>query len=143
MTKRIFLLCIFLLFWTTTSFAQSFWKPVFHSQDSYWADSILVNLSEEERIAQLFMVAAYSNKDEKHTEEISALIRDYKIGGLMFLQGSPTKQAQLTNYFQSISKTPLMIAQDAEWGVSMRLDSAIRFPWQMTLGAIANKKLIY
>ena len=99
--QRIFLLCIFLLFWTTTSFAQSFWKPVFHSQDSYWADSILVNLSEEERIAQLFMVAAYSNKDEKHTEEISALIRDYKIGGLMFLQGSPTKQAQLTNYFQS------------------------------------------
>ena len=89
------------------------------------------------------MVAAYSNKDEKHTEEISALIRDYKIGGLMFLQGSPTKQAQLTNYFQSISKTPLMIAQEAEWGVSMRLDSAIRFPWQMTLGAIQDEKLIY
>ena len=61
----------------------------------------------------------------------------------MFLQGGPVRQAKLTNHYQSISKTPLMIAQDAEWGVSMRLDSAIRFPWQMTLGAIQDEKLIY
>ena len=53
----------------------------------------------------------------------------------MFLQGGPKRQAILTNYYQSISKTPLMIALDAEWGISMRLDSALRFPWQLTIGA--------
>ena len=126
-----------------TAFSQGLWKPVFHSENTHWADSVLLNLSEEERIAQLFMVAAYSNKATFHKEEISALIKDYKIGGLMFLQGSPTEQAQLTNHFQSISKTPLMIAQDAEWGLAMRLDSVMRFPWQMTLGAIQDKDLIY
>ena len=108
-----------------------------------WADSIIINMSPEERISQLLMVAAYSNKDESHTTYISNLIKNYKIGGLMFLQGGPVRQAKLTNYYQSVSETPLMIALDAEWGVAMRLDSSIRFPWQMTLGSIQDEKLIY
>jgi|TARA_B110000196_G_scaffold145126_1_gene125603 beta-N-acetylhexosaminidase len=141
--NRISIAFIFLVIFVQTAFSQGLWKPVFHSENTHWADSVLANLSEEERIAQLFMVAAYSNKATFHKEEISALIKDYKIGGLMFLQGSPTEQAQLTNHFQSISKTPLMIAQDAEWGLAMRLDSVMRFPWQMTLGAIQDKDLIY
>jgi beta-N-acetylhexosaminidase len=141
--NRISIVFIFLVIFVQTAFSQGLWKPVFHSENTHWEDSVLANLSEEERIAQLFMVAAYSNKATFHKEEISALIKDYKIGGLMFLQGSPTEQAQLTNHFQSISKTPLMIAQDAEWGLAMRLDSVMRFPWQMTLGAIQDKDLIY
>ena len=59
------------------------------------------------------------------------------------MQGGPVRQAQLTNYYQTISNTPLMIAQDAEWGLSMRIDSTLRFPWQMTLGAIQDEALIY
>ena len=89
------------------------------------------------------MVAAYSNKDESHKKSILDLIEKYKIGGLMFLQGGPVRQAKLTNIYQSRSKIPLMIAIDAEWGVSMRLDSCLRFPWQMTLGAIKDNSLIY
>ena len=108
-----------------------------------WVDSVMNNLSEEERIAQLLMVSAYSNKDKNHTDKIKNLIKEYKIGGLMFLQGGPVRQAKLTNTYQSISETPLMIALDAEWGISMRLDSALRFPWQMTLGSIQDEKLIY
>ena len=77
-----------------TAFPQELWEPVFHSENTHWADSILANLSEQDRIAQLFMVAAYSNKATLDKEEISALIKDYKIGGLMFLQGSPEKQAK-------------------------------------------------
>ena len=120
-----------------------FVEDVFDQSSDKWVDSIMSNLSEEERIAQLFMVAAYSNKSESHTTSISNLIKNYKIGGLMFLQGGPVRQAKLTNYYQSISKTPLMIALDAEWGVAMRLDSSIRFPWQMSLGSIQQKELIY
>ncbi len=141
--NKIFLQCTFLMLLATSTFAQSFWKPVFHSQNTHWADSIMANLSEEQRIAQLFMVAAYSNKDNDHKEHISNLIKNYKIGGLMFLQGGPVRQANLTNYFQSLSKTPLMIALDAEWGPAMRLDSVMCFPWQMTLGAIQDDDLIY
>ncbi len=135
----IFLFFFFLFFYNAS--AQE--KPIFLADSSTWVDSIMLTLSEEERIGQLFMVAAYSNKSEKHRNHIISLIEDYKIGGLMFLQGGPLRQANLTNLYQSKTNIPLMIAIDAEWGVSMRLDSAIRFPWQMTLGAIQDTNLIY
>ena len=134
----LFLICFF----SITSVAQNL--PIFlRDSTSNWADSIFNKMTEEERIAQLFMVIAYSNKSNDHVQKIATLIKDNKIGGLMFLQGGPVRQATLTNYYQSISKYPLMIAMDAEWGVSMRLDSALRFPWQMTLGAIDDNKMIY
>ncbi len=135
----IFLFFFFLFFYNAS--AQE--KPIFLADSSTWVDSIMLTLSEEERIGQLFMVAAYSNKSEKHRNHIISLIEDYKIGGLMFLQGGPLRQANLTNLYQSKTNIPLMIAIDAEWGISMRLDSAIRFPWQMTLGAIQDTNLIY
>jgi beta-glucosidase-like glycosyl hydrolase/CubicO group peptidase (beta-lactamase class C family) len=116
--------------------------PIYRA-DTLWVDSVLTSLTQEQKIAQLFMVAAYSNKGEKHQKEIEFLIENYDIGGLMFLQGGPVRQLRLTNHYQSLSQVPLMIAQDAEWGVSMRIDSTIRFPWQMTLGAIQEDSLIY
>src|SRR5690606_5695838 len=110
---------------------------------SHWVDSVFNSLTFEERLGQLFMVAAFSNKGPQHKEQISALIREQQIGGLIFFQGGPVRQAHLTNYYQDIAKTPLFIAMDAEWGVSMRLDSTLQFPKQMTLGAIQDTRLIY
>ena len=111
-------------------------------QQEKWVDSIYSGLNIDERIGQLFMVAAYSNRDTKHTVEIEKFIKKYKVGGLIFFQGGPIRQAKLTNQYQTKSKVPLLIAQDAEWGLAMRLDSTYRFPWNMTLGAIQDKKLI-
>jgi beta-glucosidase-like glycosyl hydrolase/CubicO group peptidase (beta-lactamase class C family) len=115
----------------------------FDAKNTHWADSVFKTLSVDERIAQLFMVAAYSNKDKNHTKEIKKLVDDYKIGGLIFFQGGPVRQALLANYYQSSAKVPLLMAMDAEWGLAMRLDSTTKFPRQMTLGAIQNDSLIY
>ncbi|HOP02930.1 MAG TPA: glycoside hydrolase family 3 N-terminal domain-containing protein [Tenuifilaceae bacterium] len=108
-----------------------------------WVDSVLNSLSLRERIAQLFMVAAYSNGDENHVEELTELILEENIGGLCFFQGGPVRQVQQTNYYQSIAKTPLLISMDAEWGLGMRLDSTISYPRQMMLGAAADSRLAY
>jgi len=75
--------------------------------------------------------------------EIGQIIEKNNVGGIIFMKGSPVNQAKMTNYFQSLSKTPLMIAMDAEWGLGMRLDSTITYPWQMMLGAIQDEALIY
>lgn len=115
----------------------------FVTSDSTWADSIFKTLTPEERIAQLFMVAAYSNRDKVHVKEIKKLITQYKIGGLIFFQGGPVRQANQTNAYQKVSKVPLFLSIDAEWGLAMRLDSTTKFPRQMTLGAIQNDTLIY
>ncbi len=107
-----------------------------------WVDSVYNQFSFEEKVGQLFMVAAYSNKNEAHNKSIDDLISKYKIGGLIFFQGGPVRQANLTNRYQAQSKVPLFIGIDAEWGLSMRLDSTYRYPWNMTLGAVQNLSLI-
>jgi beta-glucosidase-like glycosyl hydrolase/CubicO group peptidase (beta-lactamase class C family) len=108
-----------------------------------WVDSVMLTLSSRDRLAQLFMMPAYSNLDEKHENSIKKGIQNYKIGGLIFFQGTPEKQAKLTNLYQSVSKIPLIISMDAEWGVGMRLKDVISFPKQMALGSIRDNGLIY
>ena len=110
--------------------------------ETKWVDSIYAQMNFEEKVGQLFMVAAYSNKDTVHVNSIDKLIKENKIGGLIFFQGGPGRQANLTNRFQSKSKVPLFIGIDAEWGLSMRLDSTYKYPWNTTLGAVRDLKLI-
>lgn len=117
--------------------------PDFLNTETRWVDSVFNSLNADQRLAQLFMVAAYSNKDMKHVREIRELIQNYHIGGLIFMQGGPKREARLNNYYQNLSKTPLLIAIDGEWGLAMRLDSTPRYPRQMTLGAIKNDSLIF
>ncbi|MEZ7515941.1 glycoside hydrolase family 3 N-terminal domain-containing protein [Flavobacterium frigidarium] len=112
------------------------------NQRKIWVDSVYNSMSLDEKLGQLFMVAAYSNKGASHSSAIQNLISNYKIGGLIFFQGGPLRQANLTNSYQASSKIPLFIGNDAEWGLSMRLDSTYTYPWNMTLGAIQDMKLI-
>ncbi|MDR1666222.1 MAG: serine hydrolase [Bacteroidales bacterium] len=108
-----------------------------------WVDSVFKSLTFEQRIGQLLMVAAYSNRDRKHVEQISDHITKYGIGGLIFFQGGPLRQANLTNHYQRLSQIPLLVGMDAEWGLGMRLDSCISFPRQMALGAVQDLDLIF
>ncbi|MBI3501338.1 MAG: serine hydrolase [Bacteroidetes bacterium] len=111
-------------------------QPVFlKSNNQSWSDSVFTTLTPAQRIGQLFMVAAWSN-EKTDTAEIKRLIDSCGIGGLIFFQGGPMRQATLTNYYQKISKVKLLISIDGEWGLNMRLDSTVQFPHQMTLGAI-------
>ena len=107
-----------------------------------WVDSVYNAMTLEEKFGQLFMVAAYSNKDSAHIKAIDKLIVNHKIGGLIFFQGGPLSQVKLTNRYQSKSKISLFIGNDAEWGLGMRLDSTYRYPWNMTLGAIQDMRLL-
>ncbi|WP_240723502.1 glycoside hydrolase family 3 protein [Flavobacterium sp. GT3P67] len=111
-------------------------------RETTWVDSIYSKMSVREKIGQLFMVSAYSNKDSVHTNEINTLVQDYKVGGILFFQGGPVRQAKLTNLYQSKAKVPLFVAIDGEWGLGMRLDSTYVYPWNMTLGAIQDLSLI-
>ncbi|WP_396188993.1 glycoside hydrolase family 3 N-terminal domain-containing protein [Flavobacterium sp.] len=120
----------------------SFSQKIDSNQQKKWVDSLYNSMTFEEKVGQLFMVAAYSNKKEDHAQDLDKLIAKYKIGGLIFFQGGPVRQALLTNRFQAQSKIPMLIGNDAEWGFSMRLDSTVKYPWNMTLGAIQDNKLI-
>ncbi|MCX8080998.1 MAG: serine hydrolase [Bacteroidia bacterium] len=137
-----FLKIFFFNFLILLAFGQE--KAIFHTPHTErWADSVLNTLSTREKFAQLLMIPAYSNKDIKHTREVADAIRKEKIGGIIWMQGGPVRQLKWINYFNSISGVPLLHAIDGEWGLSMRLDSTLRFPKAMVLGAIQNDSLIY
>ncbi|WP_246010671.1 glycoside hydrolase family 3 N-terminal domain-containing protein [Hymenobacter perfusus] len=110
---------------------------------SRWVDSVMRTLTPDQRVAQLFMVAAYSNRKRIDEDSVSTLIQQYGIGGLIFFQGGPVRQSRLLNRYQSQAKVPLLVAMDAEWGVGMRLDSVVRFPYQMSMGGIRQNQLVY
>ena len=107
-----------------------------------WVDSVYTSMTLAEKVGQLYMVQVMSNQDATSKNKIIKLIKEYHIGGLIYSNGGPVRQAKLNNELQSFSKTPLLIGMDAEWGLSMRLDSTYAFPWNMTLGAIKDNDFI-
>ncbi|WP_053093724.1 glycoside hydrolase family 3 protein [Rufibacter radiotolerans] len=108
-----------------------------------WVDSVFKRMTPDERITQLMMVEVFSNQGPQHEADVIRLIKRYKIGGIIFFQGGPVRQAKMTNRLQAVSKIPLWIGMDAENGVGMRMDSAMQYPLPMLLGAINNDSLIY
>lgn len=108
-----------------------------------WVDSTYGNLSQDEKLGQLFIIALYTNKDETHVNFVRNLVEKERIGGLILMQDDAAKEIDLVNEFQKKSKVPLMIGMDAEWGLFQRIAAAHKFPWAMTLGAIQDKGLIY
>lgn len=107
-----------------------------------WVDSLYNSLTLQEKIGQLFMVQVFSNQDAANKAKIVRLIKNQKIGGVIYSNGGPVRQAKLNNELQAASKVPLLVGMDAEWGLSMRLDSTYAFPWNMTLGAIKDNRLV-
>ncbi len=140
--QKLYLTGLFLSI-STVVFAQ---KPIVAdqlNQQNHWVDSVFKKLNRHDRIAQLLMVRAHTNKGVAYEDSVAEVIQKEHIGGLVFFQGGPVRQAALTNRYQKLSRIPLLVAMDGEWGLGMRLDSTISFPYQMTLGAIRNNNLIY
>lgn len=107
-----------------------------------WVNSQYAQMSLDEKLGQLFMVSVASNQSKQTTDKIKNLIVQEHLGGVIFSKGGPVRQAKLTNNYQAVSKIPLLIGMDAEWGLSMRLDSTYAFPWNMTLGAIQDSSIV-
>jgi beta-N-acetylhexosaminidase len=112
-------------------------------QKENWVDSIFQKLDEDEKIAQLLIVPLSSQWDQNKIGELQKHVASKKIGGLLFTSGHPLKQVFLTNEFQSLAATPLLIGMDAPTGPGALLDSIIRYPQTLALGAVRSDSLIF
>jgi beta-N-acetylhexosaminidase len=113
------------------------------SRQNQWVDSVYNKMNRRKRVGQLFFVRAHTNRGQAYSDSVRKVIKKQHIGGLVFFQGGPGRQAILVNQYQKVAKVPLLIAMDGEWGLGMRLDSTISYPYQMALGAIQDNTLIY
>lgn len=116
-------------------------EPSYEEKQNAWVEKILSEMTLEEKVGQLFMIAVYSNKREADYQIVENQIRKYHLGGVAFFQGNALKQAELTNRYQSAAKTPLLIGLDAEWGLGMRLNNTWSFPKAITIGAAKDTGL--
>jgi beta-N-acetylhexosaminidase len=146
MKQKLYVTCILLFMLSLLTQSSSAQKTSFInslSEQNHWVDSVYKKMSRKERIGQLFYVRAHTNMGKAYEDSVGKIIEEEHIGGLVFFQGGPVRHANLINNYQRLSKVPLLIAMDGEWGLGMRLDSSVSYPYQMTLGAIQNNNLIY
>lgn len=106
-----------------------------------WVDSVYNSLTDEQRVAQLINVRV-NQPNKPYFPYIQQLIEKYDIGGVTFFRTDAEPLLRQVNEWQSVARTPLMVAIDGEWGLGMRLNDGISYPYQMTLGAIQNQSLI-
>ncbi|WP_422080713.1 glycoside hydrolase family 3 protein [Ulvibacterium sp.] len=120
-------------------------------------------LSQIEKIGQLFMPAAFINDTEVEIQKLERLITEHNIGGICFFHSRASAATnyegkkeviynkdsfdtlkQLIDRYQKAAKYPLLIAIDAEWGLAMRIEDTPQYPYAITLGAIQdNNDLIF
>ncbi|RYE57992.1 MAG: glycoside hydrolase family 3 [Sphingobacteriales bacterium] len=108
-----------------------------------WVDSVFKKLNRNQRIAQMFFIRAHTNLSKAYQDSVGQVIKKERLGGVVFFQGGPGRQIALSNKYQSYSRVPLLVTSDGEWGLGMRLDSTISYPYQMALGAIQSEGLLY
>ncbi|NJC25967.1 glycoside hydrolase family 3 N-terminal domain-containing protein [Neolewinella antarctica] len=114
------------------------------AEETAFVNETLDGMSYEEQIGQLIMLRAHSDLGADHVAKVKREIKEYHVGGLCFFQGTPEDQLKLTNEYQRLSKVPLMVSMDAEWGLGMRLpDQTISYPKQIALGAIRDNRQLY
>jgi len=149
MTKRQRGIALFIFVLTALISIRGFCQQSSLMQDpmqgkmKHWVDSVFNTLSIDQKIGQLFMTRLYSNKDASYEAAVDSIVGFWQVGGLIVAQGGPVRQARLLNKYQQLAKVPLLVATDGEWGLGMRQDSTMSFPYQMTLGAIQDDQLIY
>ena len=146
--KRTILLLLAILLWGGTSLLHAqaeapFLPSAADARCKQWVDSVFSGLNLQEKVGQLIVTTFPAKADKQKKKQIRDLVKKYKIGGLLFAEGTPEEQAILTNIAQKNSKVPVMITFDGEWGLSMRLEGTPYFPKNAALGCIEDNQLIY
>ncbi len=108
-----------------------------------WVEEKLKSLNLDEKIAQLMIVTVYPTQNEASKDFMLSTVEQVKPGGILVMQGNPSKTARWINEFQYVSPVPLLVAVDGEWGPAMRIDSTVRYPYSQALGAVLDTNLIY
>jgi len=126
--------------------------------DRAWIERTLSALTLREKISQLVMPwvgGDYVAVGSPEFEQVRKWVEEDQVGGLVLSIGLPLSYAAKLNEFQSLAKTPLLIASDMENGPGMRLGGIYAlpsllpqgggtvFPPVMALGATGSEELAY
>ncbi|MBR6248247.1 MAG: serine hydrolase [Muribaculaceae bacterium] len=150
MQRRLIFAAIVCLLWAALPAAgrekgalPSIFNGVDQAAMNQWVDAQMQNMTLEERIGQLFVMAVDPRDDEATRALVKRLVQESKVGGLIYNESTIMQQVTITNYAQSLASIPLMITIDGEWGLAMRVEGTPTFQRNLALGAIDDDKLLY
>ena len=101
------------------------------------ADSLLTEMTMEERVGQCLMPSLYASADPSTITLLRKYIDDFHVGGIVLLKGNLTAAKEIAE-IGSEAAIPLFIAIDAEWGLGMRLEDAPVYPKNGNIGKEAE-----
>lgn len=109
-----------------------------------WADQQMRHMTLNQKVGQLLFVRVPVSMNKKQQKAFDKNFTDFEVGGICFFKGTATHQLELTKKYQKMSRIPLMVTIDGEWGLGMRLTDCYSFPRQMLMGALtpSNDSLI-
>ena len=103
-------------------------------------------LTLEEKVAQMIMVRIrgdFYNTENYTRKNLESMIRDKGIGGVITFGGSIHGTYHNIQYFQSLSKIPLLVAADYERGIGQWMKGGTLFPTNMAIVATDNPEYAY
>ena len=106
-------------------------------------EETLKSLSLSQKVGQMIIAESdghYNSDDDSAYRLLDKLVKEEKIGGIMFLKGGAFSAAMLANHFQSLAPRPLLMSADMERGLAMRLSGATEFPPNMALAATLDSR---
>lgn len=109
-----------------------------------WVDSVYDSMSERQRVAQMVFPKFIPTQGANSKAVLKRLVEEGQVGGLLFTEGTVAQYAEMTNLAQKMSRVPLLMTFDGEWGLSMRIKDTPRFPVNMSVGAARDgERLAY
>lgn len=117
--------------------------PINYEQQE-WVENTLAQMTLDEKVGQLFVVASSMKSTKGELERLERLIRQYHVGGVLFVERGPWEEVmKRARRCQAVTKYPLFTAVDAENGLGFHFDGVMKFPNNMTLGALRDNTLLY
>lgn len=108
-----------------------------------YADSILNQMSVEEKVGMMFMPAVYSKSGEEDMDLMMRYARELHVGGLVLLKGDLESVAAIADTLRTLPGAGYFLGVDAENGLRMRFPDAPEFPWSLELGRLEDDQLLY
>lgn len=112
-------------------------KPFYlNDSDIKWVETTLADMTEEEKIAQLFCLITYTD-DENYLKYLSGGL---KVGGVMTRTMSLSEIVNTVTRLQSNAKIPMLISANLEAGLNQACYEGTRIGCQMGIAATGDKK---
>ena len=101
-------------------------------------EAVMQQLSVREKVAQLIVLEISRNPEDSTRVRQDSLVRDYGVGGVIIMRGPIRPFIERMNELQAMSKLPMLVATDAEWGAAMRFAEYRPYPRQRILGRLED-----